>query len=133
PRDGKRRSWQILSFVLLACALLTKEMAITFALVVAIYEWLAPRHLPAAFLSRIRTSVLSAMPYAIITLGYFLLRRMALHRSTEFDPTHTNLDVILTLPVVLFTYLKLLLIPKGITAGYYVPYVTSPGFRNFIF
>src|SRR5437762_2281265 len=132
-RDGKRRSWQILSFVLLACALSSKEMALTFALMVALYEWLDRKDVEEGPAARAGQTVVSAVPYAIITAGYFLLRRMALHRSTEFDSTHSNLDVIFTLPVVLFTYLKLLVIPKGITALYYVPYVASPGFRNFVF
>jgi 4-amino-4-deoxy-L-arabinose transferase-like glycosyltransferase len=126
------RRWQILSFVLLACALLTKEMAITFMLLVAVHEWLDHTHLRASLLYRMRRSIQAAVPYAIITVGYWFVRRMALHESAGFDPAHTNLDVILTLPLVLFTYLKLLLVPTGMTAGYYIPYVTSPGFRNFI-
>src|SRR5262249_40596141 len=52
--------------------------------------------------------------------------------SAQLDPAHTNLEVILTLPLVLFTYVKLLLLPRGLTAAYYIPYVTSPGFRNFV-
>src|SRR5215831_4485346 len=130
--NDSQRLWQILSFVLLVCALLTKEMAITFALLVAVYEWLDRNYVPTTLLSRTRRSIAAAAPYAIITIGYFVIRRMALHGSAQLDPAHTNLDVILTLPLVLYTYLKLLLLPKGITAAYYITYVTSPGFRNFI-
>jgi protein O-mannosyl-transferase len=128
----QRRYWQVLSFVLLGCALLTKEMAITFAMVVVVYEFLDRKALGEDLLRRLRQALVSAAPYAVLTLGYFLLRRIALHQSNVFDPAYTNLDVLLTLPAVLFTYMRLLVIPKGITAAYFVPYVSSPGFRNFL-
>lgn len=132
-QSGARHRWQILSFVLLACALLTKEMAITFSLLVAVYEWLDRKDLSVSVLSQVRTSIRAAMPYLIITGGYFFLRRMALHGSAQLDPAYTSLDVILTLPLVLFTYLKLLFFPRGVTVGYYVPYVTSLDSRSFVF
>jgi hypothetical protein len=41
--DGTRRTaWRAASFILLACALLTKEMAISFTALVGIYVWLRP-------------------------------------------------------------------------------------------
>jgi Tfp pilus assembly protein PilF len=129
---AKRRVWQVLSMFLLACALFTKEMAITFALLVAVYEWLDQGHASAPLFSRIRTSITAALPYAIITVGYLVARRMALHGSAAFDLAHTNLDVLLTLPLILFTYLKLLLVPKGLTPAYYIPYVTSLSLRTFV-
>ena len=130
-QTGKRRLRQIFSIILLACALFTKEMAITFVLLVGVYEWMDRSHAPALLFSRIRISVTAALPYAIITVGYFFVRRMALHGSATFDRAHTNVDVILTLPLILFTYLKLLLVPKGLTVAYYIPYVTSASLRNF--
>src|SRR5208283_1506917 len=60
------------------------------------------------------------------TLAYVLLRRHALLHSTgQFDPSHGMLDVARTLPLVLSTYLRQLLLPVGITGLYYTPYVTS--------
>src|SRR5256885_2034918 len=37
--QASNRKWQILSYIMLACALLTKEMAVTFAVIVFFYEW----------------------------------------------------------------------------------------------
>src|SRR5262249_11426667 len=41
--------------------------------------------------------------------------------------------MILTWPIVLFTYLRLLLFPKGLTTFYYVPYTVRPELWNFVF
>ena len=42
PEKRNRTAWWIASLALLACALLTKEMAATFAALVGIYAWLRP-------------------------------------------------------------------------------------------
>lgn len=120
------------SGLLLSCALLTKEMAVTFPIIVFVYVSLVSKEAGSALL-RLRRAVLAAAPYVILTIGYFVLRRLVLHRTSELDPYHSNLNVILTLPLVLFSYLRLLIFPKGLTGLYYIPYVTKPGPWNFVF
>ena len=132
-RVHNKRLWQIVSCLLLACALLTKEMAITFALVVITYEWLTTRHETANDFARLWRSLLSATPYVFITLCYLVLRKLVLHRTTRVDPNHTNLDVVLTWPLVLLSDLRLLIFPKGLTGLYYSVYAIPPGFWNFLF
>jgi protein O-mannosyl-transferase len=126
PEQMKRTAWWFASLVLLACALLTKEMAVVFSALVGIYAWLRPTREEASPLRRVIAAVIEAAPYALLTLVYALLRRHALpHATGQFDPNHGMIDVVRTLPLVLSLYLRQLIIPVGITGLYYTPYVTS--------
>jgi protein O-mannosyl-transferase len=131
--QANRRGWTTLSYAALACALLTKEMAVTFAVIIALYEWVVSKEELHRRAARLRRSVLSAAPYALITAGYLVLRTLVLHRATNLDSHYSNLAVILTLPIVLFSYLRLLILPKGLTTLYYTPYTVRPEFWNFVF
>jgi len=125
PEKRKRTAWWIASLALLACALLTKEMAVMFSALVAIYVWLHPAQKNASLGQRALEAVMEAAPYALVTLAYAMLRKHALlHATGQFDPSHGMVDVARTLPLVLFIYLRQLLVPVGITGLYYTPYVT---------
>lgn len=128
-----RRLWQTASYVCLACALLTKEMAVTFGLMVMAYEWLSSRPGGPARGLRLWRSFISAAPYFLITFAYFPLRWFALRRGAKLDPNHTTFDVLITWPFTLFTYLRLLIFPKGLSGLYYSTYALPPGFWNFVF
>jgi tetratricopeptide (TPR) repeat protein len=122
----KRTAWWIASLALLACALLTKEMAVMFTALVGIYAWLHPGEDNPAPGRRILAAAIEAAPYAAVTLAYALLRKHALpHATGQFDPSHGMMDVARTLPLVLSIYLRQLLVPVGITGLYYTPYVTN--------
>src|SRR6202795_3617161 len=125
PETKKRAAWWIASLALLACALLTKEMAVMFSALVVIYVWLHPAQKNASLGQKVLGAVMEAAPYAVVTLAYALLRKHALlHATGQFDPNHGMLDVVRTLPLVLSIYLRQLLVPVGITGLYYTPYVT---------
>jgi protein O-mannosyl-transferase len=101
-------------------------MAVMFSVLVAIYAWLHPTQQKASLGQRVLGAMMEAAPYAVVTLAYALLRKHALlHATGQFDPTHGMIDVARTLPLVLFIYLRQLLVPIGITGLYYTPYVTS--------
>ncbi|MGA8540496.1 MAG: tetratricopeptide repeat protein [Terriglobales bacterium] len=125
----KRMTWWIASLVLLACALLTKEMAVVFSALVGIYAWLYPAQQKKENPSpgrRFLAAGLETAPYAVVTLAYVLLRKhVLLHATGQFDPNHGVMDVARTLPLVLSVYLRQLLVPMGMTALYYTPYVTT--------
>ncbi len=82
PEKRKRTAWRIASLSLLACALLTKEMAVMFSALVAIYAWLHPAQTKASLGQRTLAAVMEAAPYALVTLAYALLRKHALLRAT---------------------------------------------------
>jgi Flp pilus assembly protein TadD len=117
----------------LLCALFTKELAVTFPILATLYLWLTSKPDTGKRLVQLWHSLLTTAPYFLITLSYLILRKLALHRPTRLDPNHTTLDVLLTLPSVLFSYLRLLIFPKGLTALYYSAYALPPGFWNLIF
>ena len=126
PARTKRVAWWIASLILLACALLTKEMAVTFSALVGIYAWLHPAQGRTSPRQRVFGAVIEATPYVLVTIAYVLLRKDALPDATgQFDPGHGMVDVVRTLPLVLSFYLWKLLIPVGLTGLYYTPYVTS--------
>ena len=125
-KQKKRTAWWIASLALLACALLTKEMAVMFSALVGIYAWLHPAETRASPGQRILGAVREAAPYAVVTIAYVLLRKHALlHATGQFDPSHGMMDMARTLPLVLSVYLRQLLVPVGITGLYYTPYVTG--------
>jgi protein O-mannosyl-transferase len=124
---NKRTAWWLASLALLACALLTKEMAVVFAVLVGIYAWLnSPEK--SSPVRRVIAAVIEAAPYAVVTVAYALLRRHALLQTTgHFDSDHGLMDMARTLPLVMSIYLRQLLVPLGITGLYYTPYVTGAG------
>ena len=128
-----RIEWRLLSLFLLACALLTKEMAVTFAACVAVYTWCNPRQdLSSGRWSRVAEGIRAALPYAAVTIAYLMVRKLALHRvGAGFDPAHSDLDVLLTLPLVLVNYMRIVIWPVGLTGLYYTPYIKTPGVLNF--
>ncbi len=128
-RDQEQKmpaAWWAASLVLLMCALLTKEMAVVFAALVGIYSWLYPPDGNVSPAKRLVGAVWEAFPYALVTVAYALLRKHALLRATgQFDPNHGLIDVVRTLPLVLYIYLRQLLVPIGMTGLYYTRYVTG--------
>jgi tetratricopeptide (TPR) repeat protein len=133
PHSTKRAAWWFASLLLLACALLTKEMAVVFSALVAIYVWLHPAEAKTSLVKRTLGTVIETLPYAALTLGYVLLRKHALLHSTgQFDPNHGMFDVARTLPLVLSIYLRQLLVPVGITGLYYTPYVKTAFFTQLL-
>jgi tetratricopeptide (TPR) repeat protein len=121
-----RLAWRVASLWLFACALFTKEMAVTFSALVAIYAWIEPRQKESSPSQKLIAALVEAAPYAVVTLVYVLLRHQALlHATRQISSNHGLIDVARTLPLVLVTYLRQLLIPVGSTGFYYTPYVTT--------
>jgi len=104
-------------------------MGVTLCLMVAIYVWLIPR--PGTN-SKLVQAIVAALPYGILTFAYVLLRKFALHHVTgAFDPDHGIADMLLTLPLILYKYLRILVLPVGLTGLYYDPYVQSAASPRF--
>jgi len=128
-----RTAWQVASLALLLCALLTKEMAISFTALVAIYVWLRPTDGKASVWQRTWEAAVAAIPYAVVTVAYAGLRMRALaHSPAQFDVQHGMVDMVRTLPLVLAFYLEKLVVPVGLTGLYYMTYVTAQTFSQII-
>ncbi len=125
--ESQKTPWTISSIAIYCLALLSKEMAVTFFLVVGVYVWLFPSRGAVKFGEKLREAGIVAVPYLVVGLGYLVLRKSVLH-SVIADPTmrETALSYVLVAPYVLMFYLRILLIPLGLTGLYYTP-VPVPG------
>jgi hypothetical protein len=121
----------VVALVLYALALLSKETAVVLPALVFAYEWLyAPGKKP--WSARLRASLMSAAPFVLVTGAYLLARAQALggvaHKTVNL-PGNTAL---LTIPSVLWSYVRLLMAPIGLSVFYDTPYVTRVGMRFFV-
>jgi protein O-mannosyl-transferase len=133
PEGTRKIAWRVSSLVLLACALLTKEMAISFTALVGVYIWLYPSRKGSLASEKLREALVSMLPYAAVTVCYFVLRKLVLsHASLQFDVKHGYGDMALTVPYVVAFYLRQLVLPLGLTGLYFTPYVTTQVFSQFV-
>ena len=125
----------IASLLLFALALLTKESAIALLLVVCAYEVFVFRGA-----ARFSWKALSRLaPYALVALGYFALRytvlKVLLGRSLNAnfpdDASLTLVDNLRTLPLLIFSYAKLIVFPFSLSFEYDVGYVSSLSLTSF--
>jgi tetratricopeptide (TPR) repeat protein len=125
PRTSYPASWRLASLALLACALLTKEMAVSFTPLVGLYVYLLASKATGRW-QRVLDAVAAMAPYAALTAAYAVLRKFALwHTTLQMDAQHGYGAMLLTLPYVLAFYLKKLFLPLGLTGLYYTPYISS--------
>lgn len=116
--DG--RNW--LAAGALAGALLTKEFAVFWWPMVFLLH-VALR--PGRWQTRIGAALHALWPQTFVLAGYFIARRLALPGVFEGTPYLSWLTVALTAPLVLWTYLQLLVWPVGLRLEYELAYVTS--------
>ena len=127
PEQARRTLWMSVSLLLLVCALLSKEMAVTFSAVVGLYVWIFPGGASTTgLMSRSRQSLRAATPYALLTLAYLGLRYYLLGSIVHSpqNPTSTG-EVVLTVPYFVAFYMVKWLAPLGLTAFYYLKNLTS--------
>ncbi len=129
-RDGKTMA-RIPSLLFFALAIFSKETAVLVPPLIFVYEWLFPRE-PKMGAARIWQAVKPTMPFVAITLAYLYVRSIALQglfHMTYPVSLQTNL---LTIPSVLWFYVKLFVVPTGLSGFYDLPYVTSASLYNFV-
>lgn len=128
-RERGRPLWLGLSLLLFALALLAKETAAILPILIAAYELLFAKE---AWKLRMVVALRSVAPFAAIAIAYLLARTAALgaiaHRLVDL-PGHIRL---LTIPSVLWLYLKLLVVPARLSAFYDTPYVTHVSWKYFL-
>lgn len=134
-RDGEKRrtGWMLASWALFACALLTKEMALTFPVILLLYLWFVPqKDSGPGIVRRVGEGMLASLPYVVLNLLYLAQRARVLHSQSQTQTNYGPLATLLTLPVVLINYLRILIFPSGLTGFYYVPYVRGVSFTRFV-
>jgi Tfp pilus assembly protein PilF len=144
-RSAKIR-WVAASLAFYAAALFTKETAIILPAMIVAYELIcsdkrvskeepetnSPATRVKAFVSYAIKALVLIVPYMVVTLGYLVIRTIVLggllHTASRL-PWTTRL---LTVPSLLWGYVKLLVWPVGLSEFYDTPYVKSPGLLNFV-
>jgi len=123
----------LLSLLSFACSLFSKEYALTFPLIMWVYE---VSYFPENSLIKKHLKRLGALwlPYLLIIAGYVLIRFLVL-------PVHGAINMrletlwfrILTVPKIVLFYLKLLLLPAGQNILHNVSVIRNPITLEFLF
>jgi protein O-mannosyl-transferase len=131
-----RKVWAAVSLLLYAAAILTKEVALTLPFILFAYEWIFPSDRAAtggaAGLARgFRNAVAPTWGYWGVTAAYLAARWAALGGLSHPLTALPGRMMVATWPLVLWSHLKLLVWPVGLSAFYDVPYTKQPGIGNF--
>ncbi|HJQ25539.1 MAG TPA: tetratricopeptide repeat protein [Blastocatellia bacterium] len=119
-RDGEAK-WLAASLGLYALALFSKETALVMPALIFGYEWLFGERT-----GRVARSLKRAAPFLAMAAVFFVLRAIIL-KAVSVSMWQLPLPVMLmTVPSVLWFYLRLLVWPTGLSAFYDTPYVARP-------
>ncbi len=140
PRaDGTGRNWAA-AIALYAGALLCHESLTAFPALVACYAFIldpndsqagaAAKSSAASLGMRVRRAVIWQAPFAVELLLYFVVRRLVLGFFVDNPYYYVNLltdaQAVLTVPLVLATYLAMLVMPWLTLPNHRAPLVSSP-------
>jgi tetratricopeptide (TPR) repeat protein len=129
--NGARRNsnwWFAGSLIYYASALLLKETAMVFPVIVFTYAWLwfdGKKHA-----GRFRFALIRTLPFLALTMIYLTVRWIVLQNLADVQPFGIK-TLVLTMPSVIYLYCKLLIWPV-VSSFYNTPQVHEPGWSNFI-
>jgi Flp pilus assembly protein TadD len=121
PASSRQAKWLAASLGLYAMALLSKETAMVMPALVFAYEWLFGERA-----GRLMNAVKRAAPFVGLAVVYFILRAIILKAVSVASWQLPVSVTLMTLPSVLWFYLRLLVWPVGLSAFYDTPYTTQP-------
>ncbi|HVA00422.1 MAG TPA: tetratricopeptide repeat protein, partial [Terriglobia bacterium] len=135
PR-ASRRWWLAGSLTLYVLAMLSKETALIFPMLIFAFEWLGQKKAETAsrwrnILVRFQASLLPTIPFVLLT-GVYLAARWNVLKG--FGHTMVPLSIstiIFTWPKLLLFYLKHLIWPFRLSVFYDLPYLERPGLEQF--
>ncbi len=133
-RDG-RKLWMAPSVLLFGLALLSKETAAAFPLLILGFAVIFARPHASGISSLVRSALkegLVSIPYFIVLVTYLAARRMMLHGLVKAITPLGWTTMILTWPSIIWFDLKHLMFPIFSSEFYSLAYVTTPGFANFL-
>jgi len=132
---GRSKAWWIPVLFLYALAMLAKENALVLPMLVFIYEWLwnpGVAGVAARPFERLRSSLEPTLLFLAATAAYVAVR-MAVVKGLAHIMTPVPIAVMfLTLPSVLWAYLKLLIWPYPLSIYYETWYVEQPRVLDFL-
>jgi len=134
--NQRSRGWLALSLFSYILALLEKETALVFFLIIASYEWVYRGEWPPsghwkAGLGRIRSASFAGLPYFALLIPYMAARLYALK---SFVPLLTPLSLVtvaFTWPSLFWFWIRHLLWPVGLSSCYDLGFIYQPTYENF--
>jgi len=138
---GPRLRWLGASLALTAAALLCKESSLMLPILISGFAWtyggvggreVAPVEGRTRLLERLRSALGAGIPFWAVVLVYVPLRIWALKGFAHVVTPLALSQEVFTIPSVLLFYLRLLIWPSGLSCYYDTPYVSSPGWHDFI-
>lgn len=139
--SGGKTAWLAAACALAAAALLSKESAMVVPVLIAAYAWIfvdsGGREVPPAgngvrFLGRLRSALVASIPFWMVVLLYVPARVRALKGFAHITTPLPLAQEAFTIPSVLLFYLRLLVWPVGLSCYYDTPYISRPGWREFV-
>ncbi len=114
-------------------ALLAKESAMALPIFVALYAaiYIEPEGAKVSPLGCLRAALAAAAPFLAVALAYVPLRVRALHGFAHAVTPVTPRVEFLTLPSILFSYLRLLFWPRPLSLYYDLSYLSAPTSSGF--
>jgi protein O-mannosyl-transferase len=139
-RTDRKVIWMAASVFLFGLALLSKETAAVFPIlilgcvVIFVPARAAENSEPAwsALKGSALKDGLASIPYFAVLAIYLAARRMTLHGMAQSLAPLSWTTMVLTWPSILWFDLKHLLLPISSSEFYSLAYVTAPGFENFL-
>ena len=110
--------WLILTALLYFLGCLSKETAFPLPFMVLVYTYLFQKD------QTLWRSLVGTMPFWIVSVLYLILRSSALRGLAHLYPTPIH-EVVLSLPLILWEYIRRLIYPVGLSLFYDLPPVTT--------
>jgi len=127
----KPDSWLAASLLLAFFGTLVKESAIIIPALIFSYEWIFCRQ-DASRKVRLWASFRPAIPYALVSFGYLLMRALALKSLTPPATPVGRLHALLAWPEAIAFYTAHALFPFHMSVFYNLMMVSHPGLQNFV-
>ena len=128
-REGDGKEWLVASLACFVLSILAKETAIVAPGMIFLCEWMG--RAKEEWSPRMRASLLTIVPYAGLVAVYFGAREFAL-RDTVPTIVASKASLLLTLPEVMWFYIKQLVYPRQMALIYPFTPISRPGAWNFV-
>ena len=133
-RDATQRNpgrWLAASLLLAFFGALVKETAIIIPALIFSYEWIFCRR-DVSRRVRLWASFRAAIPYAVVSFSFLLMRALALKSLTPPSTKVGRLSVLLAWPEAVAFYIGHALFPLHMSVFYKLVTVSRPGLQNFV-
>jgi Flp pilus assembly protein TadD len=141
PGWPSHQGWLAAALALTAAALLSKESGMVLPILVFGFAWIyggagdkevSTVEKGSGSFARLISALSASVPFWLVVLVYMPLRIRALKGFAHVITPLPLSTVIFTIPSVLIFYLRLVFWPFGLSCYYDMPYVSNPGWNNFI-